>query len=292
MKKTNLLFIVLISTLGTLVGMGCDSATKKSVSGNEKVLAKAENQTLYWSEIADMIPKSISSADSIAFLKRYAESWVRKQLLLKQATAETRADADDIEKKVSEYRQYLVLQAFEEHYVAKNIDTVISQQEMTTYYHTNPENFALQQSIVKAWLLAVPKNTPTIERAREWMRLDNAHNRKELKSFAYRFANFYHLDDSVWISLDELIKNTPFREMDKGRLLKNNRFTETSDQQNVYLLVVKESRLSSQPAPIAFIKPQISDILLNRRRVKLIQELEKKVYADGEKSKSFEILVK
>jgi hypothetical protein len=278
--------------LGSGLLVGCTSNDKAKPSANSKqVLARVGSQSLYWADIADVIPKATSPADSVAFLKRYADGWIRKQLLMKQATAETQGDADDIDKKVAEYREYLVLQAFEEHYVSKNMDTIVTDQEITDYYRTNPENFTLQQNIVRARLVAVPKNVPTLERARNWMQVDNARNRKELQSFAYRFANFYHLDSS-WVALDELVRNTPFRDMEKGRLLKNNRFTETSDQQNVYLLVVKEYRLPSQPAPLVFIKPQIRDILIHRRKVKMIQELEKKVYEDGEKRKAFEILVK
>ncbi len=287
MKKTFLYCLLSISCLWS----SCNSDKKKGNPASEKILAQAAGKTLYWSEIADMVPKASPPADSIAFLKRYAESWVRKQLLLKKAATETQANADDIEKKVEEYRQYLLLQSFEEQYVSKNADTLVTEKEIADYYHTNPENFALQQNIVRARLIAVPKNTPNVEQASNWMRADNARNTKELQSFAYRFANFYHLDNQTWVPLDELVKNTPFRDLEKGRLLKNNRFTETSDQQNVYLLVVKEFRLASQAAPLEFIKPQIRDILMNRRKVKMIQELEKKVYEDGQKSKSFEIRV-
>ncbi len=291
MKKHCQVFLYPLVIIGFWMFLGCHSKKKTTSANGEKVLAKAGDQVLYLSEIAEMIPKAISSADSLAFVKRYANTWVRKRLLMDRATAETQEDAGEIEKKVADYRQYLVLQAFEEQYVSKNVDTNVTAKEIADYYRTNLENFALQQPIARAWLVAIPKNTPNLARARSWIQSGSARDQKELQSFCYRFANFYHLNDSTWVLFDELVRNTPFREADKGRYLKNNRFSETSDQQNVYLLTVKECKLPPQPAPLAFIKPQIQDIVLNRRKVKLIQELEKRVYEDGEKKQLFEIVV-
>jgi len=278
--------------LCSLCAGGCHADKQGSaVPGGKIILARAGNEHLYLSDMADLIPKAISRSDSAAFVQRYADTWVRKQLLL--AHAATESETEEIEKQVDDYRQYLLLQSFQNQYVNKNLDTNIARHEITDYYHNNPENFVLQQHVIRAWLIAVPKNTPGLDKARNWMISGDSRGRKELQSFGYRFANFYHFDDSTWIAFDELVRNTPFRETaDPVRFLKNNRFAETSDEQNVYLLSVKEYKLSSQPAPLAFIEPQVREILINRRKVKLIQELEKKIYEEAAQKKEFEIITR
>lgn len=285
---------LLLLTLLVLALLGCKpDKSENTARTNEKIIAKVGGQVLYGADIREMIPGNISKADSLAFLNRYADAWVRKHLLLARAEAAAKDDAGEIEQKIVDYRHYLQLQVFEKQYVGQNLDTNVTDTEVAAYYRANPENFALPENIARAWLASFPKSAPNLGRARNWMRGNTPKQRKELQSYCYRFAKFYHLDDSSWIKFDELIRQTPFRKAaNQSELLKNNRFTETSDEQNVYLLTTKEVRLSSQTAPLPFVRRQIRDLIINKRKVTLIHELEKKVYEEARKAKSFQIMVR
>lgn len=273
---------------------GCRPSTSGTTTANGTgVVARAGGETLYSADIRDMVPKDASRTDSLAFVRRYAEAWVRKHLLLARAQDAAQADAGEIAQKTAEYRQYLQLQSFKKQYVGRNLDTTVTEPEIAGYYRAYPENFVLQQPVVRAWLATVPKSAPNLARARNWMRGNGAKQRQELQSYCYRFAQFYHLDDSSWVKLDELVMQTPFREtLNRTGLPKANQFAETADDQNVYLLAVKEARLSSQTAPLPFVRQQIRELVINKRKVALIQEMEKKVYEEARKAKSFEILVR
>lgn len=282
-------YILVLDCILVLVGMvGCQSASK--TRGNEgKVIARAGDETLYLADIQESIPARSSSADSLAFLKRYAHAWVRKQLLLQRAQSETQTDKEEMEAKVQDYRYYLLTQAFAKQYVEKNLDSTVTPKEIDTYYRKNPESFALPQAIVRARLVAVPKNSPSLDQVRAWM--SGARTSKELQSYCYRFARFYHLADSVWISWDELAQKTPFATQgDRTKFAKNIGFAETSDEQNVYLLTIKEYKVPGQPAPLPFVQAQVRDLIINHRKVELIQKLEQKIYEEAEKAKQFEIL--
>ena len=283
-----------LTALFLLALPGCNLDSNENATGqSQTIVAKAGEETLYSTDIQDIIPKNTSKPDSIALVGRYAEAWVRKRLLLARAESAAKEDAVEIEKKTADYRHYLQLQFFEREYVSKNLDTTVTEPEIAEYYRAHPENFVLQQTIVRAWLATVPKSAPNIARARNWMRGNTPKQRKELQSYCYRFAQSYHLDDSSWVKLDELVVQTPFREtVNQAGVLKSNRLTETTDNQNVYLLAIKEVRLSSQTAPLPFVRRQVRDLVINKRKVTLIQEMEKNVYEEARKAKSFQILVK
>ena len=283
-----------LTALFLLVLPGCNPDPSKSTTGqSQKIVAKAGEEILYSTDIQDIVPENASKPDSLALVSRYAEAWVRKRLLLARAGDAAKDDAVEIEQKTADYRRYLQLQSFEKQYVSQHLDTTVTEPEIAEYYRLHPENFVLQQNIVRAWLAGIPKSAPNIERVKNSMRGNTPKQRKELQSYCYRFAQFYHLDDSSWVRFDELVRQTPFREtMNQAGLLKNNRFTALSDEQNVYLLTVKEARLSSQTAPLPFVRRQIRDLVINKRKVTLIQEMEKKVYEEARKAKSFQILVK
>src|SRR4051812_44250780 len=62
----------------------CKYFRKKSPMQGEIVLARANNDYLYLSDLAGMA-KNMSPKDSITFIANYSESWVRRRLLLKKA---------------------------------------------------------------------------------------------------------------------------------------------------------------------------------------------------------------
>ncbi len=274
-----------------LVGLTSCQSDPTASSKVGTVIARVGEEKLYLTDVQESIPANSSSADSSAFLKRYATAWVRKQLLMEHARTETKEEGDDIEEKIQDYRYYLLTQAFEKQYIEKNLDSTVTSKEIQTYYQKNPESFALQQAIVRAQLVALPKKLPSIEQARTWMATPSKRTSKELQSYCYRFARYYHLTDSVWVLFDEITRKTPFyTTSDRTKFIKNASFAETSDEQNVYLLAVKEYRVPGQPAPLSFVEAQVRDLIINRRKVELIQKLEQKIYEDAQKAKQFEIL--
>ncbi len=285
--------LLLLACAASLCASSCKPDKSKNAAplGNE-ILARAGNATLSRADVAELLPTDMTPADSVAFVRQYAESWVRRQLLLAKAS-QAEADNDEIDRKVDDYRQHLVLQAFEQGYAAQYADTNVTDAEIKAYHQTNPDNFLLQQSIARAFLVAVPKNTPQLERAKAWMRSRQPRDRQELQSFCYRFASFYHLQDSVWVTFDELVRNTPFREeTSPARLLRNGTLSETADQQNVYLLAVKDHRLPGQSAPLPFVEPKIREILFSRRKVKVLRDLENQLFEEARRRNEIDIRVK
>ncbi|MFN4079701.1 MAG: hypothetical protein ACK4NS_02275, partial [Saprospiraceae bacterium] len=54
---------------------GC-SSSKDEAATDDRLLAKVYNKSLYFSEIADMIPPSVSPDDSAIVVSAYIQRWV------------------------------------------------------------------------------------------------------------------------------------------------------------------------------------------------------------------------
>lgn len=257
---------------------------------DEAPVARVGEATLSRSEVADLVPKGASAADSVALVSRYLDAWVKKRLKLEQAAQQLPSDQGDLEKRVEEYREALLLHEYEKQYVRQHLDTAVNEGEITGYYNANLANFELKQSIVQALLAAIPRDAPKLDQARQWMRSGKDRDQQEFRSYCYRFAKFYHMDDSVWVPFGELVRNTPFKEVpNEVQFLKQNSFSETSDEQNVYWLVVKQFKLSSQSSPLAFVHDQIREMVINQRRQTLLQTMEKNMYEEARKKDRIEI---
>ena len=280
--------------MALLLLAGCDFFRPKAESAaGEQVVARVHDQYLYRADLDELLPNDVSTEDSTRMAERYVRSWVRKQLLISEASRKIELDQQELERKVQDYRYSLMIYEYEKQYVRKHLNRDISEEEVREYYEKNKDNFQLKQNIIRGVFLKVPKNAPKLSNLREFMPLNKAGDREKVKSYAYRFATDYMLDDGVWINFDELIMNTPLAGIpNKVQWLKNNKYAETSDEEYLYFLKVQDYKISDEISPLEFVRDQIETILINKRKTDLATRLEEEIYENARKNNAFELYEK
>jgi len=288
LKKLNL------SLLGLIFLFSCDLIKMKNdrtASGDDRVaVARVNSAYLYKDELADIITPSTTKQDSIERAETYINSWVRKQLLIQEAGKKININEAEVERKILDYRFSLIAYEYQSYYIKQNLDTAVSSLDIENYYTGNIDNFVLKQNIVQAVFVKVPKTAPRTNRIKELMFSPKEKDQNELKSYCLSFSTAYHLSDSAWMVFDELVKNSPLAEIpNKIQFLKTNRYYETSDDGYLYFLKVAKYRISDNISPLEFVRDDIRNIILNKRKVELAKKLEDEVYNNAVREKEFEI---
>jgi hypothetical protein len=283
-----------ISLLCLLILSGCDLVKKKeneTLSENYgKPLARVYNKYLYYKDISGIQEGHHSKEDSIALVQRYIDVWVQKQLMLLKAEAQVDPDEEEIKNKILECRNTLLIHEYEKLYLKQTLDTNVSEKDVRDYYEANVDNFQLKQNIIKGVFIKISKEAPKKDKLKTLINSSKPKDIKELKSYCVRFASNYILEDTIWINFDELIKNTPFMNVsDRVSFLERNRYSEIADNQYIYFLKISDYKISKQISPLDFVADQIKTILLNKRRITLINELKENIYNEAKKDKEFEI---
>ena len=93
-------------------------------------------------------------------------------------------------------------------------------------------------------------------------------------------------------STDDLIKEIPIRTYDKEQFLKNNRFVEVEDSTYYYFVNIKGFKIKDSLSPLVFEHDNIINIILNKRKLKLIEEMEKSAYDEAMKHNDIQIIKK
>ena len=288
-RNRNLLFIVcgcfLISC--DLIKMKEDPEQNESLSDP---IARVHDQYLYPEDVEGIAPVGMSKEDSAERVQRFVNNWIHKQLLIQEAATKIEFDEADIERKILDYRYSLMGYEYQSYYVNKNLNTTVSEDEVAKYYEENIDNFILKQNIVRGKFIKVPKGAPKTKRIKALLMSEKESDIEELNSYCLSFATQYQLDDSVWMVFDEVIKNSPLAEIpNKVQFLKDQKFVESSDDQSLYFFKIEEYRISDNVSPLEFVKEDIKNIIINKRKVELAQQLEEDVYERATKDKSFEI---
>lgn len=277
-----------------MVLAGCDFIKMRSGGAmqdkNREPVARVHNAFLYRDELAGIVPTGTSKTDSASRVESYIESWIRKQLLIQEATSKINISEAELERKILDYRYSIIAYEYQSHYIKQNLDTVVAASEIESYYKNNIDNFILKQNIVRATFIKVPKNAPQIRKIKEWIYSNTDEDRAELKSYCLSFSVAYHISDSTWMIFDELVRNSPLVEIpNKVQFLKMNPYYETEDESYLYFLKVDEYRISDNVSPLEFVRDEITNIILNKRKVQLAKKLENDVYNNALDNNEFEI---
>jgi hypothetical protein len=274
---------------------GCDLIKRKKEQSEEGVVrqpaARAHDTYLYKDELAGIVTIGLTPEDSIARTEAYVNSWIRKQLLIQEASRKIDINEAEVERKILDYRYSIIAYEYQTFYVKQNLDTVVASTEIDAYYKENVDNFILKQNIVRATFIKVPKNAPRTKKIKDLMFSSKEKDGKELKSYCLSFSAAYHLADLSWMVFDELVKGSPLAEIpNKIQFLKANPYYETSDDTYLYFFKVEEYRISDNVSPLEFVKDDIKNIILNKRKVELAKQLEDNVYNEAASQKQFEVM--
>lgn len=269
----------------------CFSCRKHHKEIKSRKLAQVDNKELFYDEVKAVMPAKMSPQDSADFVERYVNSWIRKQLLYQKAEQEAKIDETELQQRLEEYRFALLTHEFEKQYIAQRISDTVSEQEVKDFYEKNKQEFELKQNIVKAVFIKLIKTEASqVENIKKMMLSEKAEDKDELLRFCTEKAVSYYLQDSVWIDFDELTQFTPFESIpNKISFLKNNKISQINEREYIYILAIKDYKISEQIAPLEFVKDRIRNMILNQRKALLIKQLEDNLYKEAQKNKRFQI---
>ena len=290
-KRTGSLPALLLLSL--VIMSACDLIRMKKEQPAEVVLkpvARVNDTYLYRDELTGLVNHESTKEDSIARMTAYINSWIRKQLLISEAMKKIDIDEAEVERKILDYRYSLIGYEFQNYYIKQHLNDSVSDQEIEKYYKDHLDNFILKQNIVRGKYIKVPKGAPRTNRIKDWMFSGKDKDANELKSYCLSFSAAYHLSDSSWIEFDKLVVNSPLAEIpNKIQFLKSYPYYETNDNEYLYFIKLDAYKISDNVSPLEFVKEDIKNIILNKRKVELARKLEDEVYENAAKRKDFEV---
>jgi len=259
-------------------------------TGTSEIVGQVGTSILTKSDIANLVGPNTSKTDSASITNRYVENWLKKELLVRKANENMRIDMADIEKKVADYRYALISYEYQKLMVEQRLDTVVSNQEIESYYNENKDNFSLRQNIFRGRFIKVSQQAQKLNNVKRWIKSSRPNDLESLRSYAFQFADNYSLEDSTWIKFDDIIKNSPFSTIsNKIQFLRTNQYVEEKDSLYLYLLKINEYKISEELSPLEFVTDDIRNIIINKRKIERVKRLENEIYEQAKENEDYQI---
>lgn len=270
-----------------LIVSSCDFFNKVN---NEDPIARVNDTYLYKEDIKDLIYEGITKEDSILRVNNYINQWATQQLLLNGAQINLSEEKQiEFNGLVQQYKNDLLTKAYLEALVKRSIDTIVTKEEALEVYNSNIETFKLNEDLIKFRYINVSDNSINLKDIKNRFKRFDAEDKTILDSIAIQFKS-YSLNDSIWVRLDQVIAKIPVINNDnKKELLKKSNFIQLKDSLGLYLMQINEVLLRNDIAPLEYVIPTIKQIVINKRKLEFIRQLEKDITKDAIKNKQFEI---
>lgn len=277
MKKTIVVAafgIFLISCKGKLT-------FQKKKSDDERIVVQYKDHFLTDRDINLILPKDVAKEDSVKLVQAYVEEWVKKKAIVDKA--EENIDAltiKEIDNRMVEYRQDLLINAYNNYLIEKNIENSVTEEDIYSYFEEHKESFPLSKTIVQFRGVTV-----NVQEASEAERLFNSGKDEdfdELMKIVLLSDLPYHDKDSTWYSVEAMTAQFP--QLNEGNYLNqllNRRRIKMENENMVTFLKIIGLKQKGSEAPYDFVKPTIKNLLLNKRKLNLLSDLQNELYKEA-----------
>lgn len=232
----------------------------------EYIAIVGDNKLMH-GDIEGIAMGSQSPEDSLLILGAYVQNWIKDQLLIREAEKSMPEDFN-IEKLVQDYRSSLILANYIEKVIERELDTVVTAQEIDEYYIENKQQYALLEPILKYFFVKINKERKGVsELEKKWDKI----TRDEIVSFCEsHICEYVQIDDKFWSPDNELGSIVPSKMM-AGITWKDKLSFVKSDDEYKYFVKVLGYVGKGDVPPLEFIEGKIVSVILNNRKQELLK---------------------
>lgn len=253
-------------------------------------VARVNDNYLFKEDLASLIQPNTSKEDSLLIVSNYINRWATQQLLIDKARLNLpESQLAEYDQLVLDYKNDLYTKGYKNAAVARQLDSSITSLVYQEYYQKNKESFVLKERLLKLRYIYLSLDFKDEDKVTGHLRSFESEDKAALEEIAYQF-NRYYLNDSTWVKQDALQLEIPLIAVKSdAQKLKKSNFVRLQDSLGVYLVQVEDAIEKGDVAPLEYVSPTIQQIILNKRKLDLIRQLEADLTKDAIKNNDFEI---
>ena len=253
------------------------------------VVAEMGGKQLTWNEISEVVPDNSSPEDSAALADRYLRDWITKQLIISKAETSLPDDLKSFEEMIENYRSSLLIYAFEQEWVRQKLDTVVSDQEIQEYYTDNEKNFQLKDYILKVKFTAIANDSKQIPAIKKLFNSPKPEDLVKWQQLCVEIGASHYFNEEEWMKWDDFVKQIPLDVFDVEGFLRKKGPIEFEKGTNLYLISITDYQLAGSKSPLSFERDKIRAMIINKRKMSLLETMRQDIYAKAEKDGEIKI---
>lgn len=273
-----------IAIIGIVLSALTSCRAISSFLNDDEAVAEVGTSKLYRKELNALIPKGVSSEDSVRLARQYINTWALEQVFLNIAEEQLSKAEKDVSRELEDYRRSLLKYRYEQLYVNERLDTAVSDEMVEEYFALHEEKFVLQRPIVKARYLRIASDSPALAKIRKKMSSDEVQDLVDADSLAYSSALKFVTWGNEWIDIMTLAREFSVDHVSLTSMIRGGWVEKTDTTGITDLAYISEMMGKGTTAPVEYCAPSIRDIIISVRKQTLITGLEQDLLNDARKT--------
>jgi len=262
------------------------SCSNFSNNNSNNLVARAGENFLY----EDDLPSYVSKDDSLIKISSFIETWAKEKVLydlsIINLSQSKRAEIDEL---VDNYRIDLYINSYKDLIVNSKIDSIVTNEQIDSFYYTNVNNFKLNENLVKYRYVKVPNDNININRIRRYIVRMSEQDRYFLDSLNFQFADL-KLDDSIWFTERDVISSINFiNQNNKSRYFIKDRLFTLNESNYINFFIVDDMLKSGNIPPKSYLYDRIKSTIINQRKLDILKDINQEILNDALKSRKYEV---
>lgn len=255
-----------------------------------EAIARVGETYLYLEDIKNLVPQGTSKKDSVAIVQDYIQNWATKILLLDGAKVNLSSEKiSEYDQLISEYKTDLFTQGYLEQMVIRQVDTIVTNEQINIFYEQNKQYFKNASELVKLRYINLVKENPNFEKIRTKFTSFTVQDKTLLNDLSIQFKS-YAFNDSVWVDVNQIFEKLPFINLEnKERFITKGINYQYPDSTTIWLVKIVDVLPENTRTPLQFIKPTIKQVIINQRKLELVKKIETEITNDAIQDEKFEI---
>ncbi len=262
------------------------SCSNFSNNNSNNLVARAGENFLY----EDDLPSYVSEDDSLIKILNFIETWAKEKVLYDLSIINlSQSKRTEIDELVDNYRVDLYINSYKDLIVNSKIDSIVTDEQIDSFYSMNVNNFKLNENLVKYRYIKVPEDNININRIRRYIVRMNEQDRYFLDSLNFQFADL-KLDDSIWFTERDVISSINFiNQNNKSRYFIKNKLFTLNESNYINFFIIDDMLKSGNIPPKSYLYDRIKSTIINQRKLDILKGINQEILNDALKSRKYEV---
>jgi len=253
----------------------------------DRMIASFYEKELFLSDVIDDMPNQIE--DSAYFVEKFMNDWIRKELMITHAELNLNTDLLKYEKQIEDYRASLLIYEYQQELLNRNFDTTIALSEIENYYEQYKDALKLSKNIFKGRFIVVDKSAPNLNLLDKLYKSEKETDSENLEDYCQQFSKEYFLEYNKWQYFSSFNNKLPNLINDEESFLRNTKGIFFENEAFRYYIFIKDYQIKGSRSPLAVERDKIKDVLLNKKKIKYLKQLEDELYQNALVKKKIKI---
>ena len=117
-------------------------------NSKEEPIARVNDNFLFFSDLQESLDENMSQNDSMLAVNNAINNWASKKLLYEKAIFNlSNSKQNELDLLVKSYASDLYISNYEKEWLKTRVDTIVSNDQLQSYYNDNKNKFRLRQDI-------------------------------------------------------------------------------------------------------------------------------------------------